>query len=63
MERKSQMEFLQTIITTLKNKLTATAAICILVFLLVVHPSFGDLLFTAIIMVPITLILNGKKKE
>ena len=63
MERKSQMEFLQTIITTLKNKLTATAAICILVFLLVVHPSFWDLLFTAIIMVPITLILNNKKKE
>ncbi|WP_302047030.1 hypothetical protein [Ligilactobacillus agilis] len=57
------MEFLQTIITTLKNKLTTTAAICILVFLLVVHPSFWDLLFTAIIMVPITLILNSKKKE
>ena len=63
MERKLQMEILQTIITTLKNKLTATAAICILVFLLVVHPSFWDLLFTAIIMVPITLILNNKKKE
>ena len=57
------MEFLQTIIITLKNKLTATAAICILVFLLVVHPSFWDLLFTAIIMVPITLILNSKKEK
>ncbi|MBM6763357.1 hypothetical protein [Ligilactobacillus agilis] len=57
------MEFLQTIITTLKNKLTATAAICILIFLLVVHPSFWDLLFTAIIMVPITLILNSKKEK
>lgn len=56
------MELLQAIISTLKNKLTAIAAICILVFLLVVHPSFWDLLFTAIIMVPITLILNSKKK-
>lgn len=57
------MEFLQTVINTLKNKLTATASICILVFLLVVHPSFWDLLFTAIIMVPITLILNSKKEK
>ena len=57
------MEFLQTVFNTLKNKLTATVAICILVFLLVVHPSFWDLLFTAIIMVPITLILNSKKEK